>query len=41
MILAGLKTLPEGPDREARLAQARSELPLFCKHYYNDRSCGM
>ena len=39
--LAELKTLPEGPEREAQLAQARSELPRFCEHYCNDRSCGM
>jgi len=41
MILAELKTLPEGPYREAQLAKARSELPRFYERYYNDRSCGM
>ena len=39
-VMANVKEMPEGPEREAMLAKAKKEMPRFFERCYNDRLCG-
>ena len=40
-IMADIKRMPEGPEKEQKVAQARRDSPRFAEECMNDESCGM
>ena len=41
MVMSDIKKMPEGPEKEQKVAQARRESPRFAEECMNDEYCGM
>lgn len=40
MVISGVKSMPDGMEKEEKLAQAKAELPRFFERCMNDPHCG-